>query len=98
MKMNKVVLLTILAASASGCTGIVSDPFSKGYIHIAGDEAGMRAFADMQNGLVAQGKASPDAKGPFFAAREVQEKEETLRETSPTFLDNLFSNSDKNSI
>lgn len=78
-----------VAAATSGCSIVGSDHtgvWDDGYISIAGDARGMRAFGDAMNGLITNGKATPDADTPFYANRRLEDQEITKRrliETNP---------------
>lgn len=75
------VLLITIAINLSACSGGIA---------IIGTPEGMRAYSDMQNGLVTNGKSSPDKPTEYFASRNTQELEETKRATAPSFLGELF--------
>lgn len=97
-KRTKIEELTYLVAFGAalyltlGLTGCaMTSPYSeRGSISIAADEKGMRAFSDMINMSITNGKASPDKDTAAWNARRQQEREETKRVTNPSFLDNLF--------
>jgi hypothetical protein len=47
---------------------------------MSGDEAGIRAFSDMQTGLVTTGKTSPDVQdSTHYQMRREQENARTIR-------------------
>ncbi|CAB4151780.1 hypothetical protein UFOVP591_35 [uncultured Caudovirales phage] len=88
MVVGLVAVLLIMGA-VTGCA--VSSPYSdRGSIAIAADEKGMRAFGDMFNGAITNGKASPDQETAAWQARKQQEVEETKRATAPGILGGLF--------
>ncbi len=72
---------------ATASTPIGSD----GHFMMAGDAKGVRAFGDTLNGLITNGKASPDIDTPHWATRRSQESEETKRVYAPGFFQKLFS-------
>lgn len=84
-------LLPIVVGSVvflSGCAGNLS---------VAGDQAtlsgspeGLRAMFDGMNGMISNGKASPDRQTAHWATRKEQEKERTKRHMAPSFLSSLF--------
>ena len=75
----------------AGCgVAYAPNPFTKGHIAIVADEAGMRAFSDLQTGLVNEAKTSPDVKGAHYQHRVIAEQEETKRAYAPGFLQGLF--------
>jgi hypothetical protein len=84
-------LLPIVVGSVvflSGCAGNLS---------VAGDQAtlsgspeGLRAMFDGMNGMISNGKASPDRQTAHWVARREQEKEKTKRHMAPSFLSSLF--------
>lgn len=86
--MKKVILIALLC---SGC-GIVytPNPLQKGHILVAGDAEGMRAFSDMNTGLVAEGKTPGNMKSSYFQHRDLSEQEQTRRALAPSFLQGLF--------
>ena len=88
MKMVLVVL-TIPLLSACGIAYSPS-PFQKGHIALIGDAAGMRAFSDMQTGLVNEARTSPDVKSAHYQHRDLAEQEETKRAYAPGLLQGLF--------
>lgn len=72
--MKKVILLGCLIG-ATGCTGggmgwLNSSP--EGYVdfRVQGDAAGVQAAGDMLNGLITNGKASPDTDTPYWQNRQ----------------------------
>lgn len=89
--MKKVILAVVLTVSTSAC-GVISapPPTSRGHILIDADEAGMRAFADMQNGLITNGKELAGVKSAAWAVREGQELQLTERAKVPGLMDKLF--------
>jgi hypothetical protein len=82
--MKKVILGCLIVVSCSGCW-----PYQDG-VMIVGTPEGIRAYADGQNGLITNGKASDDIKSAHWAAREEQEKQETQRALAPGWLAELF--------
>lgn len=82
-------VIVLAMGALTGCA--ISNPYAeRGSISIAADEKGMRAFSDMINSSITNGKASPDKDSAAWEARRLQEREETKRATAPSFLDNLF--------
>lgn len=61
-----------------------------GCVAVVGTPEGIRAYGDSQNGLVTNGKASADIKSAYWQQREQRDKEDTVRDTYPGFLSNLF--------
>jgi hypothetical protein len=88
--MKKVICILVIPV-LSACGAVYApNPFSKGHIAIMADEAGMRAFSDLQTGLVNEAKTSPDVKGAHYQHRDLAEQEETKRAYAPGFLQGLF--------
>lgn len=88
--MKKVIfVLTIPLLTACGAV-YAPNPFAKGHIALMADAAGMKAFSDMQTGLVNEAKTSPDVKGAHYQHRDLAEIEETKRAYAPGFLQGLF--------
>lgn len=84
-------LLAFLSLVFAGCGAIYApSPLQDGHIAIAADAKGMRAFGDSLNGLIVNGKASPDVKGAHFQFRELEEQEGTKRLFAPNFMQKLF--------
>ena len=82
-------VVIFLLLGLGGCA--MTNPYAeRGSIAIAADEKGMRAFSDMINMSITNGKASPDKDTAAWNARRQQEREETKRVTAPSFLDGLF--------
>jgi hypothetical protein len=77
-KIISYVLLVTMVINAIGCVAVVGTP------------EGMKAYSDMQNGLITNGKSSIDAHTEYFAARNTQEMEETKRSNAPSFLGELL--------
>lgn len=75
------VLLVTIAINLSACSGGVM---------LVGTPAGIKSYMDGTNGYITNGKSTADAHTEYFAARNVQEAEETKRETAPSFLGELF--------
>lgn len=83
MRMTKIAIgvtlgLTMSACSFQGMEGaFVGD--DEGRILISSDSEGMRAFGDVLNGMITNGKASADSKSAHYELREYQENEKTKR-------------------
>jgi len=58
---------------------------------LSGSPEGIRAMLDGMNGLIQNGKASPDKKTAHTILRMEQEKEQTKRLMKPGFFSNLLS-------
>lgn len=70
------VTILALAIALTGCGAAVS---SGDHITLTGTPEGMRAFADLSNGLIRTGKESAEQPSEFFAHRATQERESTAR-------------------
>lgn len=86
--MKKVMIggLALLTIVGTGCSGngwgfTNSSPEGFGSLHIYGDSAGLQAINDGLNGLITNGKASPDMPTSYWNNRE---KENTWK------LQNIF--------
>ena len=84
---QKMIVIAGLVA-LTGCAGNLS---------VAGDQAtlsgspeGLRAMFDGMNGMISNGKASPDKNTAHWQMRNKQEKERTKREMTPSFLASIF--------
>jgi len=73
-----------LAIVTTGC-GVLAmgddhtQAFDDGFISIRSDARGMRAFGQAMNGLITNGKASPDVDTPYYLGRREEEQEITKR-------------------
>lgn len=76
----------------TGC-GVVStpSPFADGHVTITGDAQGIRSFMDGMNGMITNGKASPDQDTAHWIARKHEEEQVTRRKFSPGLFQKLFS-------
>lgn len=72
-----VICWTVIVLFCSGC-GLVN-PGSKGYLSITGDANGVNAFT--------QAFSHQDK---YWQERALEEKEETVRQTRPSWLSGLF--------
>lgn len=87
----KTLMLVGLTCLLAGCFASTSSyPNEYGTISLQADERGMRAFADMQNALITNGKASANRPTQAWTVRAKQEEEVTKRAFRPSFLDGLF--------
>ena len=79
-----------IASVMSGC-GMVNlpSPTQEGNIVIAGDAKGMRAFGDVMNGMITNGKASPDQDTAHWQHRKNEVNNETVRAQTPGFWQKL---------
>lgn len=80
-KLISYTLLFTIAFNLSACSGGIA---------ILATPEGMKTYSDMQNGLVTNGKSTPDKATEYFAARNTQETEQTKRANAPSFLGELF--------
>lgn len=73
--MKKVILLVLLSACTSACSlvseGRVGD---NGRFLLMADSEGMRAYGDYVNGVITNGKASPDTDTPYYRLRTEQSR------------------------
>ena len=93
--MKKVILVFVVVASSTvmtGCAASHSMPWEDGHVTISGDPKGIRAFGDAMNGLITNGKASPDKDTAHWINRRHEEAQITERTVSkPGFFGGLFS-------
>lgn len=77
---KKTVGAMVVAFHLTGC-GVISlpSPEADGNILIQADAKGMAAFGDVMNGLVTNGKATPDVDTPAWSARRHDVSNETAR-------------------
>lgn len=100
-RMDKVVSATLIAAILAtssayitGCGMTSSAAFSDGYINISADKEGMRAFGDTLNGMITNGKASPDKDTSHWITRRDQEIQ-TSRRQAEGFWQKLVNSNEK---
>lgn len=89
---TKTALIAAGTIGALLCScGVVStpSPFDDGHIIVSGDSRGMRAFGDALNGLVTNGKASPDTESASWKHRNLEDSEITRR-ANHSALSDLF--------
>ena len=88
---RRIGIMAALAGSLSAC-GTMSThmPTDSGRIVIDADAKGMQAFGDVLNGMVTNGKASPDKDTAHWQLRKRQAREETVQQYAPSFLGGLF--------
>lgn len=80
-----------IAMLASGCGALsLPSPAQEGTIMLAADAKGMKAFGDTLNGLVTNGKASPDQDTAHWIARKAEMDNETKRAQVPGFWQKLI--------
>lgn len=83
MRMTKLAIGVTLCLTMSACSmqslegAFVGD--DEGRILISSDAEGMRAFGDVLNGMITNGKQTPDTKSSHYELREYQENEKTKR-------------------
>ena len=72
----KWTLLSALLISCTGCSGLMAGSGftgGNGRILISGDAAGMSAFTEGMNGLITNGKSSPDADTSYWHQQRAKE-------------------------
>lgn len=72
-----------------GSTWDAHSATADGRILISADAAGMRAFGDTMNGMITNGKATPDVDTAAWKIRKIQEENETVRAVTPGFWGKL---------
>ena len=95
MNRLNLVVLAMVALGCTACSGkarVTAPGDDSGYVAFEGDAKGVNAFLDGMNGMITNGKASPDKNTAHWITRTRIEREETKRRTAPSFLDNLFGN------
>ncbi len=79
-----------IAVCLSNCgMAYTPSPFQRGNFVLAGDERGVRAFMQGQNGLVQHGKEHP-TDNSYWVSQRQQEREETSRAYAPSWISTLF--------
>ena len=77
------VVLVVLAVSLSGCTSFgasrMFEGSDAGFVMLAGDAEGIRAYNDGLIGHITEGKAAPETKSPYWQTREQETAIKTLR-------------------
>lgn len=84
---NKMIVVAGLVA-LTGCAGNLSVAGEQATL--SGSPEGLRAMFDGMNGMISNGKASPDKNTAHWQMRNKQEKERTKREMAPSFLSSIF--------
>ena len=84
-----VVLGVLVAVLSSGCGAMLS--VGSDQASLSGSPEGIRAMLDGMNGLIQNGKASPDKTTAHSLMRGEQEREYTKRAMKPGFFSNLLS-------
>lgn len=87
---SKIVTIVSIIVLCTGCSNRSNIFAPEPDIEIRGNAEGMRAFADMQTGILRVGREDPMTASDHIAFRVKQEKEVTKRETAPSFLSQLF--------
>lgn len=68
------IALAFIAVVTQGCTGITANRMfessDSGFVMLAGDAEGIRAYNDGLNGLVTNTKSSPDIKSSYWQNRD----------------------------
>lgn len=81
--MRLITGLLVAVLCASGCTSFGAHRMfadsETGFVMLAGDAEGVRAYNDGLVGLVEQTKASPDLKTSYWQNREQETAVKTLR-------------------
>lgn len=87
------VFLGLVAFYSTGCSGSrgVVDLGHDG-IALIGTAEGMRAFGDMQNGIISNSRISPDKKSAFWEQRNLEAAEVTKRSQIESFWGKVFGN------
>lgn len=92
--MKKGIIIAAITLTITGCTTGVS--YSSGdHASLSGTPKGIRAMMDGMNGLITNGKASPDQDTAHWIARKQEEQEVTRRALKPGLLQGLFASSPK---
>lgn len=83
---NRALACIIAASTMTGCTSFgASQMFAdsdQGFVMIAGDAEGIRAYNDGIIGVIADTKASPDVKSSYWQHREAQTQSRVMRLSS----------------
>lgn len=82
-KWIKAAMAVVASAGLTGCTTFgASNMFSdsdRGFVMIAGDAEGIRAYNDGINGIISNTRVSKDTKSPYWQNREVETEVRTFR-------------------
>lgn len=62
----------VASLSACGVAGSSIAGSEHGHITISADKEGMRAYSDMLQGMITNGKSSPDTDTPYYEMRKEQ--------------------------
>lgn len=84
----KKLMVVLCLCSVVGCGGVLN--VGGDHASLSGSPEGIRAMLDGMNGLIVNGKASPDKRTAHILMRQNQEKEITKRSMAPGFFANLF--------
>jgi hypothetical protein len=83
-------LVAVATINLGACGGFaVSAPPADGEVILRGEKA-IRAFYDGQNGMITNGKASPDKDTAHWQLRKKQTREDTVQKYAPSFLGGIF--------
>lgn len=81
--MKTMLMLCGVGVLASGCTSFgasqMFEDSDSGFVMLAGDAAGIKAYNDGLLGHITETKTSPDVKGPYWQAREKETEAGVLK-------------------
>lgn len=89
--MKNAILVTLAASGLlvlSGCSGMST--VNQDFV-MAGNAEGLRAWSDGLVGALKTSKESPDSENQYLTTRRHNERERTLRDVPPSFLQKLLS-------
>lgn len=86
---NVAALFGVLALSACAQSSRVRVG-GEDYFAMEGTPKGIAAAMDGMNGMITNGKASPDKDTAHWIARKAEEKEITARETAPSWMSDIL--------
>lgn len=84
----KRMMMVIALCLMTGCGAVLTAGSDSATL--TGSPEGIRAMLDGMNGMIVNGKASPDKRTPAIAMRMEQEKEITKRSMARSFFSDIF--------
>lgn len=79
--MRKGMLIGCVLMLASGCTSFSANRIGEGegYLFLAADAAGLKAWNDGQNGLVSNSRIDPNLKSSYWGNRSEENQVQIIR-------------------
>ena len=92
----KTIVALLAVASLTGCSAQLST--HSDYATLSGSPEGIRSMMDGFQGLIINGKASPDKTTAHTIMRGDQEREISKRSMTPSFLSNLLNRNSASNV